>query len=287
MSIIIFLWKLIIRIPRRFHGAKLFSILLRVFLFNRIQVAKKNIKLCFKEMNKQELRGLFKENLQAASLSIFDIGIAWFWSDHRVQHRLSYRIEGLSNLKKSTDGRGVLLLFKHSLHFMLDARILGLHHEIYGVTRDVKNSGYINDLYMKRRLKTCKGVARPHEPLKMIRWLRQGKTLCYAMDHDYGLENALIISFFGAPAATLKAPHKIWQMTQCRICLLDSFYDGQGQLVLKISTYQPQSASEQAETFLQALNDITEAQIRQNPSEYHWYYSRFKSTQLYDKAWMN
>ena len=67
MSIIIFLWKLIIRIPRRFHGAKLFSFLLKIFLFDRIKVAKKNIKLCFKEMNKQELKGLLKKNLESAS----------------------------------------------------------------------------------------------------------------------------------------------------------------------------------------------------------------------------
>ena len=64
MSIIIFLWKLIIRIPRRFHGAKLFSFLLKIFLFNRIKVAQKNITLCLKEMNQQELKAIFKKTIK-------------------------------------------------------------------------------------------------------------------------------------------------------------------------------------------------------------------------------
>ena len=154
MSIIIFLWKLIIRIPRRFHGAKLFSILLRVFLFNRIQVAKKNIKLCFKEMNKQELRGLFKENLQAASLSIFDIGIAWFWSDARIKKELPSKITNLELIKNSSQGN--LIIFKHSLHLELDARILGMQAALYGVGRE-HNSPYMHkiiDSGRKELLKT-------------------------------------------------------------------------------------------------------------------------------------
>ena len=71
---------------RRFHH-KTFSFLLKIFLFNRIKVTRK-YKLCFKEINKQELKGLFKKNLESAALSIFDMGIAWFWSDVRIKNEL-------------------------------------------------------------------------------------------------------------------------------------------------------------------------------------------------------
>ena len=282
MRILVGVWYIIVMIMPRYFHMPLGKLLGRIFLMvpvRKRKIAIKNISLCFPHETKAQHEALLVENAVMVGRAFFDMGIAWFWSGRCIQSYLPYRIDGLSNLQNRVDGRGVLLLFKHSLHFMLDARVLSLHHEIYGVTRDVKNSTYINDLYMQKRLHVCKEIVRPNEPLKMVRWLKQGKTLCYAMDHDYGLESSVVIKFFGVPAATIKAPYKIWKMTQCHIFVLDSFYEDNGTLVLQINAHKPEAQSEKI--FLQALNEVTAAQIRENPREYYWYYSRFKSTKLY------
>ena len=85
--------------PSKVSSCKTIFILVKNILFNRIKVAKKNIKLCFKEMNKQELKGLFKKNLESAALSIFDMGIAWFWSDARIKSELPSKINNLELIK--------------------------------------------------------------------------------------------------------------------------------------------------------------------------------------------
>ena len=94
-------------------------------------------------MNKQELKGLFKKNLESASLSIFDMGIAWFWSDARIKNELPSKITNLELIKNSSQGN--LIIFKHSLHLELDARILGMQAELYGVGRE-HNSPYMHKI---------------------------------------------------------------------------------------------------------------------------------------------
>ena len=281
----VFLWCVAVKMTsRRVHkcwGQLLGKLFLKVPVRKR-QIAKKNIELCFPEYSQYQVENLLRENASMIGRALFDVGVSWFWSDAQIRKKCHYRIEGEDLLVSQNKQQGVLLLFKHSLHFMLDARILGLDHEIYGVTRDVKNSSFINKLYMKKRMHACKDIALPHEPLKFVRWLRKGKILCYALDHDYGLEHSIIAKFFNEPAATLTAPFKMRKMTNCRICLLDSYYDAEDVLVLKI-TEQHELDDSCQQSFLQKLNDATTRQIAENPQEYHWYYGRFKSMKVYKK----
>ena len=285
MKGIVFLWYVVVKASsRKMHkvcGRWLGGLFLKLPIRKR-EVAKKNIQLCFPEYSKKNRHELLKENAKMVGRALFDVGISWFWTDEQIRRNCHYRIEGGHILAKKNGKQGTLLLFKHSLHFMLDARILGLDYEIYGVTRDVKNSNFINDLYMQKRMHACKGIALPHEPLKFIRWLKKGKILCYAMDHDYGLENSIIANFFNAPAATITAPFKMRKMTNCRICLLDSYYDKEDVLVLRITEQDGLDDSCQ-HSFLQKLNDLTAGQIARKPQEYHWYYGRFKSMNVYKK----
>lgn len=268
-------------IPRRWHrGAGRFAgwVFMQLPVRKR-QYARLNMELCFPSFTKAEIDALLIANAAMIGQAIWDAAIAWFWSDDRIKAKVPYRIQGLDLLKKD-DGKGVLLLFKHSLHFMLDARILSLHHDIYGVTRDVKNAGYFNRLYMEKRVSACKGIALPNQAMRFVRWLRKGHTLCYAMDHDYGLEGSIITKFFDVPAATLVAPYKMRQLTGCRVCTMNSYYDEKGVLVMEITAQDDLDDSCQ-QRFLQALNDETTKQIARHPQEYHWYYGRFKSTGMY------
>lgn len=270
MSIIIFLWKLIIRIPRRFHGAKLFSILLKVFLFNRIRVAKKNIKLCFKEMNKQELRGLFKENLQAASLSIFDMGIAWFWSDARIKKELPSKITNLELIKNSSQGN--LIIFKHSLHLELDARILGMQAALYGVGRE-HNSPYMHKIIDSGRKRALKDTATKKETLRFIKWLKKGKNVLYAIDQDYGIKHSKKINFFGIPTFTITTAERLQEITNCNVVFLDSWFE-EGVLRINLEEISKNNAVASTEIISQRI----ESSIRRNPGEYLWHHKRFKSS---------
>lgn len=268
-------------IPRRWHQYAGYFVG-KVFMMlpvRKRRYARLNIELCFPAYTQMQIDRLLAANATMIGRAIWDAAIAWFWSNERIKKKIAYRIEGLDLLQRD-DGRGVLLLFKHSLHFMLDARILSLHHDVYGVTRDIKHASYFNRLYMEKRLRACKGIALPDQAMRFVRWLRRGYTLCYAMDHDYGLKGSIITKFFGVPAATLLAPFKMQQLTKCHICTMNSYYDDSGVLVLEIKA-QNNLDDACPQRFLQALNDETAQQIVKHPQEYHWYYGRFKSTGMY------
>ncbi len=206
---------------------------------------------------------------------LFDTGSAWFWSNTRINKSIPYKINGLDELiNEQSHKNGVLLFFKHSLHLELDARILGLNAEIYGVERE-HNSKYFQAIQKNGRLKSMKGVVDRKNILRFIKLLKNGKTLLYATDQDYGMKNSNEVKFFNRPAATINAPLKIVQNTNCKTFFLNSYIKN-GVLILDIEKLNLDHSSEF--NFSENLNKYIENKIRLSPHEYLWQHRRFKST---------
>jgi len=243
-------------------------------------IAQKNIERCFPGYSANQVQNLLKKNAVSKGVSIFDWGVGLFWSDKKIKTHVLHRVEGLEHLQ-CKNGRGVLLLMKHSQHMLLDGRILGIYSYIHHISRDLKTSRYLNDKYKKARSLGAKGgVIQPHEPIKLLRWLKGGKIVLYAPDHDYGLKHSENCMFFNAPAATVTAPFKLAKATNCRVCILNSYYDEQDCLVLTIRELAHLDRECQ-KRFLQQMNDAIAHDITQHPHEYHWEYKRFKSMNIY------
>ena len=98
-----------------------------------------------------------------------------------------------------------------------------MNSEIYGVER-AHNSSKFEEIQSKGRLKSLQGIADRNNTISFIRWLKEGKTVLYAPDQDYGAKKSEIVSFFNIPAATISAPFKIINLTKCKPFFLDSFY---------------------------------------------------------------
>ena len=81
------------------------------------------------------------------------------------------------------------------LHLELDARLLGMNCDVYGVER-VHNSDLFDSVQKTGRLKSIKETCDRNNPIKFIRWLKKGKTVLYATDQDYGLNQSDVINFF-------------------------------------------------------------------------------------------
>ena len=137
----VFFWKLIVAFPINFQNV--LANILFYFLKNpnlkRNIFSRKNIDAAFPNLNKQEKRNLFNNNLKSMIRGIFDTGKAWFWNDSKINSLIKYEIFGLNKLIAT---KGNLLIFKHSHHLELDSRILGMHCELYGVER-VHNSPFM------------------------------------------------------------------------------------------------------------------------------------------------
>ena len=169
---------------------------------------------------------------------------------------------------------GVLLFFKHSLHLELDSRILAMNAEIFGVERK-HNSTYFESIQKNGRLKSMKGIVDRNSTVSFVRWLKNGKTVLYAPDQDYGLKKSDQIDFFGLPAATISAPLKIINKTGCNYLFMNTYYE-KDNLVIDIE--EPKFSKASSIMFMQDLNKYIENKIKLNPEEYLWQHRRFKST---------
>ena len=277
LQILIFFWKIIVLFPRKiqlFFG----NCIGYLFLFSenkRNRFSKVNINLCFPDLDTNSAYRIYKKNIILFGRVIFDTGIAWFWSDDRINKNIPYKINGLELLLRYQRlNNGVLLFFKHSLHLELDSRILAMNAEIFGVERK-HNSTYFESIQKNGRLKSMKGLADRNSTVSFVRWLKNGKTVLYAPDQDYGLKKSDQIDFFGLPAATISAPLKIINKTGCNYLFMNTYYE-KDNLVIDIE--EPKFSKASSIMFMQDLNKYIENKIKLNPEEYLWQHRRFKST---------
>jgi KDO2-lipid IV(A) lauroyltransferase len=226
-----------------------FGNLIYLMPIKRNKISQKNIELCFPKLSQEERKKLHKLNVIASAKIIFDSGISWFWSDKRINKLISYEIRGLENLlEEQKNNNGILLFFKHSLHLELDARLLGMNAEIYGVER-VHNSDSFDSIQNKGRLKSVKDTCDRNNPLKFIRWLKNGKTVLYATDQDYGLSQSDIVNFFNHPAATISAPQKIIKSTKCKTFFVNSFMENDKYILEVEQIFERGNRSEEQRAF--------------------------------------
>ena len=277
LQILIFFWKIIVLFPRKiqlFFG-NCIGYLFLLIENKRNRFSKVNINLCFPDLDTNSAYRIYKKNIILFGRVIFDTGIAWFWSDDRINKNIPYKINGLELLLRYQRlNNGVLLFFKHSLHLELDSRILAMNAEIFGVERK-HNSTYFESIQKNGRLKSMKGIADRNSTVSFVRWLKNGKTVLYAPDQDYGLKKSDQIDFFGLPAATISAPLKIINKTGCNYLFMNTYYE-KDNLVIDIE--EPKFSKASSIMFMQDLNKYIENKIKLNPEEYLWQHRRFKST---------
>ena len=277
LIILITLWKTLILLPRAFQLVitNFIGFLIYLISLKRNKYSKANIELCFPDKSEAERKKIYRRNILLSGRILSDNGIAWFWSDKRIKKNIKYEINGLNKLlTEQSSNKGILLFFKHSLHLELDARILGMHAEIYGIERK-HNSKYFQSIQKRGRLKSMIDVVDRKNTFKFMKWLKNGKTVLYAPDQDYGLDKSKVIKFFGHPAATVSAPYKIIQKTKCKTFFLNS-YKKNNKLFLDIEELNSNNVDEIS--YLNNLNKYIENKIKLNPDEYLWQHRRFKST---------
>ena len=276
MQVIITIWKGICLLPaawQKILGQVLGSLLL-IIASKRKRIAQINIQACFPLLNPQEQKKLLHQNFKFLGASIFQTGSAWFWSDAKIQKHVEYEIKGLRLLNNQEGQSGNLVLFKHSQHLELDARLLGLNSEIFGVGRS-HNSPIMNKLQTQGRLSSIQATADKNNPRKFLAWLKKGKNVLYAIDQDYGWENSIELSFFKNPAATITTTRKIIDITHCNLLFVNSYFSKE-KLVLELESINHNELDSMQ--LAQKINDLMEQKITLHPEEYLWSHRRFKST---------
>ena len=253
----------------------------------RAKIARRNLELAFPEMTEQRREEILQANMQAVGMAIIETGMAWFWSDRRIQKWS--KIEGLEHLKNHTE-HGILFVGVHFLTLELGARIVGIQHQGIGVYRPNDNPLF-NWLQVWGRLRSNKDMLNRKDLRGMIKALKHRETIWYAPDHDYGRKNSVFVPFFAVPdAATTTGSYfllrsapdtKIVPFAPLRNA------DGSGYTV-SISPAVDFSDLTTEIDIATRMNKVVEKEIMKGVEQYMWLHRRFKtrpdenSPSLYD-----
>ena len=150
-------WQGLCHLPISWHPTigKFCGKLLLILAKSRKNIAQANIETCFPNLSKTEQQKLLQNNFLHLGRSFIETGIAWFWSDKKIQSKMDYEVIGIDFLSNNGPTNGNLIIFKHSQHLELDARIFAMNAEVYGVSR-AHNSPSMNKIQNKGRLSSMK-----------------------------------------------------------------------------------------------------------------------------------
>lgn len=249
----------------------------KVFLKKRVQIAERNLELCFPQMPKNEREALVNKNFESVGMGLFETGMAWFWPEWRVKRW--FKVSGLENVSMIQEkGQGILLIGIHFLTLELGARIFGIYTPGVGVYRPNDNP-VMDWLQTWGRLRSNKFMIDRKDVKGMIRSLKAGEIVWYAPDHDYGPRKSVFVPLFAVDkAATTTGTYILARTSKPALIPFTPkrLPEGKGYELI-ISPPVADFPVDNEENAAKAMNKVVEQEILRAPDQYMWLHRRFKT----------
>ncbi len=242
---------------------------------DRRRVTLINLSIAFPEMSDTELNKLARTVYSHVGMSVSEMATLWFRPASFILPR--FTLEGIEHLEKAlSQGRGIILLQAHFTLIDFNAPIFREHFPFSVVFDPPKNKLFAAFLENRRNVYVEAAIENRQTRI-MIRRLRQGGIVWYSPDQSVGRRHGAIdTQFFGHPVLTTVGTRRIASMTNAIVVpLIPTRHGNTGRYTLRIG--QPIDIdSEDDLKATQQVNDIFEAQIREQPEQYFWMHKRFK-----------
>ncbi len=246
--------------------------LLGLLLLTRRRIARRNIELCFPELDARDREILLAANLRASGIGLLEILAAWFrpaLGANRVE------LVGAEHLPEP--GTPLLLLTAHFTPVDLGARLLV---EALGRRLDVlvrrNNRGCIEQIIERGRLGYARQTVAKGDARALVRALRDGPGVLYAPDQHFR-QGAAHLPFFGVPASTLLAAPRLARSTNASIVLYAFRRLDDGRYRLELEPVPADWPRLDAEAFTRRWLEWLELKVRLAPEQYLWVHRRFRS----------
>lgn len=242
----------------------------------RYQVAEINLKLCFPDMDEGARHQLLRDNFTNYGIAFFEIGMAWWWPTERLNKLV--QMEGVEHLE-ALQGRGALLMAIHYTTLEVGASTLSSRHSIDAMYRAHKNAVYDYVQSKGRRVRDPAGVVYPREDIRgMFKALRNGRTIWYAPDQDYGRKQSVFAHFFGVTAASVTATARFAKIGSAAVLPFSHVRlpNNQG---YRVTVHPPLENFPTGDDVADAeiVNRKIEEFILEQPDQYMWIHRRFKT----------
>lgn len=245
-------------------------------LKSRRQTTLRNLEVCFPEWTASEVEKNAKQVFVDMMLGTFETLNAWYkssWFKNRTQ------IQGLDALLAAQQqGHGIILLGSHSTLLDAGGYICSQFFDTDVVYRPQNNPLLDWLIYTARQ--PIYGEQIDHDDIRfLVKRLREGKTIWYSPDQDFGLKQGVMAPFFGVPAATVTAQRRLVKVGKAKVMSVH-FYrldekNPKYQIIIEPELIDYPTQDEIADAT--RVNQLLEMQLRRAPTQYMWFHRRFKT----------
>ena len=235
-----------------------------------------NVRLCFPELNTTQQKKMVRDIFTANGIGFFEIAWAWWANIDVIKNH--YDIEGLEHIEAAkADGSGVLLVGAHFVHLDL-CGLMTNHSTPMSVIYRKNNNPVFEYIITKGRERFFEHVIERSDMRNIVRKLREGKTIWYSPDQDFGRDQAVFAPFFGVEAATLVSTSRLAKMGRAKPVGIAHYRDPITHryriIISPVDTAFP-TGDDHKDAVI--INTMLEKAIRMQPEQYMWVHRRFKT----------
>lgn len=243
------------------------------------RVARRNIELCYPELNEKQKNELVRECLMQTGMAILECGALWMWPVERVLEKVQ-KVYGWELLEMArAEGKGVIFAAPHLGAWEVIGLYSAKHCPMTCMYRPPKLAG-LDPLIRKGRGRS--GVALVPTDASGVRAvskaLSRGELVGILPDQDPGHGAGVFAPFFGIQANTMTLLSRFAGKagTTVLAAYAERLPKGQGYNIHILPA--PECLSDKDPVVAATcLNSTVEECIRALPSQYQWAYRRFKN----------
>ncbi|MFC3094447.1 LpxL/LpxP family Kdo(2)-lipid IV(A) lauroyl/palmitoleoyl acyltransferase [Alteromonas sediminis] len=241
----------------------------------RVQVARRNLELCYPQWSNEQREIVLKKHLGRAGMAVFETAIGWWWPTWRIKKH--FEIEGFEHAEAILkQGNGVFGLALHNMNLEFACRGLGYTHPSIAFYR--KHNNPLMDYFQYHgRAQSNKYMIHKRNAKALLAAMDEGELCIYLPDQDYGRAQSAFVPFGGVEeTATTTATLMFARRANCVPLMITSQYSKKG---CKLKFYPPlrELADKEDNEALTELNQQILDIVNEQPESYLWMHKRFKT----------
>ena len=245
---------------------------------SRAKVVKTNLRLCFPNLNEQEIDALALKHWKLFGRSVVERSRVWLGSADQI---LSF--VQLNSEIPIGDRKPRILVNPHFVGLeggFMALSALGMKNNMprgAGLYQKMKNPFFNQKMVEWRDRFGAKSIERQGRLRDIIRETKAGNFVVIAPDIDLGPRDSIFVPFFNIPTSTVTSVSQLAKLSGAEVCLMTTTLnkDRKG-YTCHISEPLPNFPSDDAEKDTARLNQYIEELVRERPAEYYWVHKRFK-----------
>jgi len=247
------------------------------FLKRRVSITRRNLELCFPDLDHAEIEKRIISNFESLGMGLLETGMAWFWSDTRVNRWFDG--SGLNNLKAAQENdQGVWVIGVHFMSLELGGRAMGLCQPMMAMYRPHNNKA-MEFVQTWGRMRSNKAMLDRKDLRGMVHALKKGEAVWFAPDQDYGPRGSVFAPLFAVDeAATTSGTYMLMRLAKpalVTVVLVRKDHAKGYDLVIQPALKDYPIDDEMAAAAY--MNRVVEHEIMRAPDQYLWLHRRFKT----------